>query len=311
LRSLTTSLAALGALLLLASAALAADAPPWRQPLSGLTLTILDTGRVNMPDAYAWKGGGKTKRPWPILAFLIRHPEGTLLIDSGCNPALGRGREREYAGWFYPIAKLIFDFPTMAPDQDVASQLGRLGVEPGSLESVILTHAHVDHIGGVATIPTSVPVYVGEGELQEFEHWDADLKGFHPKDRETGHHFPTVSWQDRPVLGFDRSWDIFEDGSVVAIEAPGHTTGSLMVLVNLESRPVLITGDAAYTHRNYEIPAPKGKLFLHDADWDESWAMDVIARLRNVHLNHPEVLLLLSHDWEQFPSLKIAPETYR
>ena len=86
-----------------------------------------------MPDSYAWKGGGKTKHSWPILAFLVRHPEGTILIDSGCNPAFGRGQEREYAGWIYPIAKFIFEFPTMAPDQDVGSQLGQLGIEPGSL----------------------------------------------------------------------------------------------------------------------------------------------------------------------------------
>jgi N-acyl homoserine lactone hydrolase len=289
----------------------AAEAPPWRRPRSGLTLTILDMGRVNMPDSYAWKGGGKTKHPWPILAFLVHHPEGALLIDSGCNPAFGTGRQREYAGWVYPLAKLIYAFPNMAPDQDVGSQLERLGVEPGSLKSVLLTHAHVDHIGGVATIPTSVPVYVGEGELQQFERRDAVLNGFHPKDLKTGHRFLPVPWQERGVLGFDRSWDVFQDGSVVAIEAPGHTPGSLMVLVNLESRPVLITGDAAYNHRNYEIPAPKGKIFLHAADSDERRAMEAITRLRNVHLNHPEVLILMSHDWERLPSYKIAPDVYR
>jgi N-acyl homoserine lactone hydrolase len=310
-RSLAAALAAFILIPLHAASASAAATPPWRQPKPDLTLAILDTGRVAMPDSYAWEGGGENKREWPILAFLIRHPGGTLLIDSGCNPAFGRGQERAYAGWMYPIAKLLFDFPTMNADQDAASQLRRLGVEPDSLRAVVLTHMHIDHAGGVAAIPVSVPVYVGEGELQEFEHWNADLRGFHRKDIETGHHYLTVPWQEKPLLGFDRSWDVFEDGSVVVIEAPGHTPGSLMVLVNLETRPVLITGDVVYTHHNYEIPAPKGKILLHAADWDETWAMDAITRIRKIHLNHPEVLLLLSHDWEQFPSLKIAPEVYR
>jgi glyoxylase-like metal-dependent hydrolase (beta-lactamase superfamily II) len=310
-RLLAAALAAFILIPLHVASASAVAAPPWRQPKPDLTLAILDMGRIAMPDSYAWEGGGETKREWPILAFLIRHPGGTLLIDAGCNPAFGRGQERAYAGWMYPIAKLVFDFPTMDADQDAASQIQRLGVEPDSLRAVVLTHMHVDHAGGVATIPVSVPVYVGEGELQEFEHWNADLRGYHRKDIETGHHFLTVPWQEKPLLGFDRSWDVFEDGSVVVIEAPGHTPGSLMVLVNLETRPLLITGDVVYTHHNYEIPAPKGKIFLHAADWDETWAMDAIMRLRKIHQNHPEMLLLLSHDWEQFPSLKIAPEVYR
>lgn len=304
-----TLLAALSLFAVLASPAIAQEA--WRKPQPGLTLTVIDTGRIPMPDAYAWDAGGKTKRPWPILAFLIRHPQGAILVDAGINPAFGEGKEMEYAGLIYPVARLIFDFPTMRRGQDVGSQLKRLGVEPGSLRAVVPTHAHVDHIGGLATIPRTVPVYLGVGELAEFKTWNADLNGFHKKDIETGHTFRTAPWANTPVLGFDRSWDIFGDGSVLALEAPGHTPGSLMVLVNLESGPVLITGDAIYTHRNYELPAPKGKIFGHRTDWDAAKAMDVIIRIRAVHQKHPDVMILASHDWEQYPKLKIAPETYR
>ena len=306
--------AVLVAALLLFSAAVssrAEDDTVWRKPRTGLKLLVIDTGRIAMPDAYAWKGGGRTKRLWPILCFLVRHPKGDILVDAGLHPAFGHGREREYAGWIYPLAKLIFDFPTMRPGQEVGAQLKAFGVEPASLKSVILTHAHVDHIGGLATIPTSVPVYIGDGELAEFKAWNADLNGFHKKDIQTGHRFEPTPWRDEPVLGFARSWDVFGDGSVVVLEAPGHTPGSQMVLVNLDSRPVLITGDGIYTHRNYELPAPKGKIFGHRTDWNDQKAMDVILKIRDIHEKHPDVLILASHDWEQYPKLRIAPDLYR
>ena len=304
--------AGLAALLLFAAApSLAQEDTAWRKPRTSLRLMVIDTGRIPMPDAYAWKGGGPTKRYWPILCFLVRHPKGDILVDAGLNPAFGIGKEMEYAGLIYPVAKLIFDFPTMRPGQEVGAQLKTLGVEPASLKMVIPTHAHVDHIGGLATIPASVPVYLGEGDMAEFKTWNADLNGFHKKDIETGHKFETTPWQDAPVLGFDRSWDVFGDGSVVVLEAAGHTPGSQMVLLNLDNQPVLITGDGIYTHRNYELPAPKGKIFAHRTDWNDEKSMEVILKIRDIHEKHPEVLILASHDWEQYPKLRIAPDFYR
>jgi glyoxylase-like metal-dependent hydrolase (beta-lactamase superfamily II) len=137
--------------------------------------------------------------------------QGDVLIDAGPKP--GNGKEMEYAGLIYPVAKLIFDFPTMRPGQEVGAQLKALGVEPASLKSVILTHTHVDHIGGLATIPSSVPVYIGDGELAEFKAWDADLNGFHKKDIETGHKFETTLPAERACSGLRSIPDVFDGSS--------------------------------------------------------------------------------------------------
>ena len=147
--------------------------------------------------------------------------------------------------------------------------------------------------------------------MAEFDTWNADLNGFHKKDIETGHKFEAVPWQAARLLGFDRSWDVYGDGSMIALDAPGHSPGSLMVILNLDNQPVLITGDAVYFKQNYEIPAPKGSIFLHKADTDPAKAMQVIERVRAISQEQPNVLILLSHDPAQFSALKIAPEVYR
>ena len=83
-----------------------------------------DAGRLRL------EGRRPTKRLGPYSPSSSGTRTATVLVDAGLNPAFANGKEMEYVGLIYPVAKLIFDFPTMRPGQDVGAQLGGSGSIP-------------------------------------------------------------------------------------------------------------------------------------------------------------------------------------
>jgi N-acyl homoserine lactone hydrolase len=95
----------------------------------------------------------------PYFFYVIEHPRGRVLFDSGVHPALRtdpRSRLGDAAGTFAV---------EMDADQDLASQLGKLGLEPGDIAAVVQSHLHFDHAGGLELL-SHAPVYVQEAELR-------------------------------------------------------------------------------------------------------------------------------------------------
>ena len=91
--------------------------------------TLVEVG--TSPHPGAWVGPGFPE--WmssPSNALLLRSPSGTILVDAGSGPLLDR--------WPYEGAHA-----------DVVTALGRAGVAPGDVDTVVLTHLDDDHVGGV------------------------------------------------------------------------------------------------------------------------------------------------------------------
>ncbi|OBT72531.1 hypothetical protein VF21_10474 [Pseudogymnoascus sp. 05NY08] len=109
--------------------------------------------------------------PLPVGVFLIRHPEGLFLFDTGQSPCCND------TGYFPRAAlfnKVLSNF-TIEPSDGIVQLLSQQGVKPTDLKAVILSHLHNDHAGGledlIAAAP-DLPVYVSR------EHWKAF--GEHP-----------------------------------------------------------------------------------------------------------------------------------
>jgi N-acyl homoserine lactone hydrolase len=221
----------------------------------------------------------------PVPFFLIRHPDGDVLVDGG-NPLAMARDARAFLGEYADV----FDVH-MTEDQHCAAQLGNMGVSPADLRYVVQTHLHFDHIGALGHFPDAEFV-VHERELDAARVNDGSgyVGSFDD---------PGLQWL--PVSG-DR--DLFGDGSVRLLETPGHAAGHMSLLLTLtETGPVLITADASDNwHQWNGRDQPRG---FHSPEA----AARSIERLRSVAAEH-DPLIVFGHDPRNWAGLRRAPERY-
>ena len=168
--------------------------------------------------------------------FLIQGQGRNILVDSGASKAEG---DR-----FNPNAR-------QAPEEEPLAQLARHGVDPESVEIVIATHLHWDHLSPTVLRLPRARVYIDPREV------DSVLHPPHPW-------FAQIAYVDL-VAELQREGRIVptHDGDVVApgvsiLSTPGHTLGGQSVVVETARGRVVVTGDVCFTYRNIEEDLPGG-----------------------------------------------------
>lgn len=243
-------------------------------------LIALDAGSLLVPASDHVPGVPGIRRML-FPAFLIEHPSGFVLFDTGLGDAA-----YDDPGYF---GSATGREPTFAPEQRVDRQLARLGVLPKHVRHVVLSHSHSDHVGGLLHFPDT-DVFIGPGELE----WAHRL----PEGAS-----PFVRWREQLAPAARFAWhtasrpqhDVFGDGSLVLIHTPGHTPGHLSMVVRLPSRTVVLTGDATHFREGIEQRRPDPH------DWDNTAALKSMNRLSALADEGAE--LWIAHepaDWEHF-----------
>lgn len=226
----------------------------------------------------------------PMPAYLIEHPKGLVLFDTGLVPAAAKDPDAVY-GELADFLGLQF-----TPDQAVDAQLQALGYKPSDIKYVIASHTHFDHSGGLYLFPEA-KIFVGEGDVR-FAYWPdpAGAVFFRPQDIDAARDF---TWQEVPRCDVD----LFGDGSVVILFTPGHTPGELSLLVRLPDRNFVLTGDTVHLREALEnvIPMP------YDADTVES--LRSIRRLQMIR-DAADATVWISHDPEDWAEFQHAPFSY-
>jgi N-acyl homoserine lactone hydrolase len=125
-----------------------------------MKIHAIQTGTVALTNAWR-EGVGHGRRrllhaivdrewtePLPIYAFAIEHPEGVIVVDTGEDARASA--PGYFAGW-HPGLRAFRE--QVAPEQEIGPQLRRLGIQPGDVRWVVLTHLHTDHAGGLHHFP--------------------------------------------------------------------------------------------------------------------------------------------------------------
>ena len=207
-----------------------------------------------------WHPEYDTFEPFPVHAWLIRHPDGAILVDTG----VGLGNEA-IDEWYHPLSTSLLD------------ALAGVGVESSDISAVIMSHLHFDHCGQQREL--AAPVYVQAAEIEAAQTLGYTVPEWAtiPKDRLRLVH------GDQPIAE-----------GISLLSTPGHTPGHQSVLIEAAGERVVIAAQCAFRATELRTCDPVGSN-CHGETWEVA-ARNSLERLRalapvTAHLSHdPEIV---------------------
>jgi N-acyl homoserine lactone hydrolase len=257
-----------------AFAALGASA---QQAAPEVTLTRLDCGSGNndqrrFSDTFAYTN---PQIPFTFSCYVIKHGSDYMVWDTGYLP-----------GSVPNAAKVT-----------LGEQLAQMNVKPDQVKFVGISHFHADHTGQLDTVPNAT-LLIGDREWAALTAAKpmagANVAGFK--------HWISGGGKVEPQAG-DK--DVFGDGTVMVLRTPGHTPGHQSLLVRLKEKgPVILTGDAAHFHENYENNG------VPSFNYDRAETLASLDRIKQIEKNlHATVII--QHDPRDIAKLPAFPAAAR
>ncbi|MFT5355899.1 MAG: N-acyl homoserine lactone hydrolase [Polyangiales bacterium] len=255
----------------------------------GLRLSRLHTADISSQHGLSVRGASLSEPFTSALsAFLVEHPQGRVLIDAG----MASNMEEHFATATPAILRAFSDMDAHA---GIAERLAEGGLSSESLFAVIPTHAHWDHISGMADL-RSAPLWLTAAE-QEFTrsgHETMDL--FVHIESEGALDVHDLTFDDSAYGPFERSRDVFGDGRIVVVPMKGHTPGSVGVFVTTTSKRFLFIGDTAWASEGVDWPAEKPWVSRRIADHDYEGVRGQLVLLHLLQDANPELVIVPAHD---------------
>lgn len=219
-----------------------------------------------------------------ICGYLIRtDADENIIVDTGFPPKYARdSKAATDEDRLYEFGEVLECTPENMP----MAQLAKLGLTYKDITLHIVSHTHIDHIGGIADF-AHVPILISDKEraLPRPLYW-SDVQ--------------PIEWPDQEYIVTEGDIDL--GPGLKILFAPGHAPGQLALLVTLpESGPVLLTSDAI------SRPAEIDERFA--GSWNEELARASAAQLLRI-AEEEGAFVIYGHSPEQWPELKKAPEGY-
>jgi N-acyl homoserine lactone hydrolase len=252
----------------------------------------LDCGRSLANDESVWTPGENVGRSieFSSTCWLIKHGSEWLLWDTGVpEAALNDPR-----GWSTLPKLIVYHL-----DRSLTDQLTEIGLKPGDIGRVAISHTHGDHIGNMGLFLNSTIV------MQRAEYsWIHSPNG--PNDNVN-----QLMALARKLMGtpnnlqlIDGDTDLFGDGSVTLVSTPGHTPGHQSLLVHLKkSGFIVLSGDVAHSEENFE------KDVVPSLNTNKAESIASMEKVRQLIATY-KASFFINHDKKQTDKLRLIPAFY-
>ena len=251
-----------------------------------LKLYVFDCGELWFDDVtlFGLSQEETATRRMFVPCYLIQHPAGMLLWDAGLDPSIaGKGEQA------------LGEAASQTYARSLLEQLADLGLTSHDIDFIALSHMHFDHAGAAnyfamaRLLIQDTEFKAAFEEAEDYEIYDFDL-------------YRDLADNPRTVLAGDH--DVFADGKVQILSAPGHTPGHQALLLRLENEgPVLLSGDLFHFRESRTLR--RAPVFNTSAEQTLE-SMDKIEKV----LEETGATLWIEHDLELAKGLRKAPEFY-
>ncbi|MFC4254358.1 MBL fold metallo-hydrolase [Altererythrobacter xixiisoli] len=260
----------------------------------------LARGSCRHSEAMTIRGGSRCSVDFPAMVGVIHHPErGILLFDTGYDPAFIAEThsfpERLYR-WTTPVS--------IGPELEWRQWIAAQGVDPADISGVIISHFHGDHVAGLRHL-AGLPLYCARAGLDNLRRpgrfrrvRQGLLAGLVPPACDEQAQFfeqaPEILLPDA-FTPFTSGRDILGDGSLLAVELPGHCPGHWgLALRTQDDRYLLLAADAVWSARAIEQRRPPPRLTTALLG-DTPMYRTTLDRLHQAHVRNRDLVILPSH----------------
>lgn len=175
----------------------------------------------------------------PITAYLIEHPKGRVVIDTGFNSRV----RTDPVGELTEIHNMI-NPPLQKEGEAIDEVLASMGLKPEDIDYVVLSHMHTDHASGLQLLKNAKKKLVSD---IEYEGAQKNPQAFLPHMWEnTG--LETFKLEKTGLGPQGMSFDLFGDGKVVFILMLGHTLGQCGTIISNNGKKLILTADTGYDY---------------------------------------------------------------
>ena len=198
--------------------------------------------------------GKKGDRIWlPVSSYLIEHPQGKLLVDTGWSRDMSPEGVFDKKAQIKSLGSLILyevNQGRIGLGQCIDEQLSQIGIKDSDIDGVLLTHLDCDHANGLKQVRNAKKFMASSDEVKfankltnkvrYYKGWWKDIE------------LTQFDWNDSegPV---GKSYDLLGDGSIELINIPGHCDGLFAVKVkNNDGKFVLLFSDGGYARKSWE-----------------------------------------------------------
>ncbi len=198
--------------------------------------------------------GKKEDRMWlPVSSYLIEHPKGKFLVDTGWARDMspeGEFDKKAQIKSLGTVALYEVNQGRIPMGECIDEQLAKMGIKDSDLDAVLITHLDCDHANGLKQVKHAKRFIVSKDEVKFAEKLTNKVR------------YNKEWWAETPLTEFawtgtegpvGKSYDLLGDGSIQLINIPGHADGLFAVKVkNEEGKYVLLFSDGGYAKKSWD-----------------------------------------------------------